>query len=83
MEKPEKRKKETKAVMLGMGLDGKDEHTRITKGENFCLLGGSEETHERMTETAIKVNEKLRAKGKRLEDVSGTEFTDILMESSK
>ncbi len=83
MEKPEKRKKKAKAVMLGMGLDGKDGHTRVTKGDNFCLLGGSEETHERMTETAIKVNEKLRAKGKRLEDVSGTEFTDILMESSK
>jgi hypothetical protein len=83
MEKPEKRKKKAKAVMLGMGLDSKDGHTRVTKGDNFCLLGGSEETHERMTETAIKVNEKLRAKGKRLEDVSGTEFTDILMESSK
>ena len=68
--------------MLGLGLDSKDGHTRITKGENFCLLGGSEETHERMTETAMKVNEKLQAKGKRLEDVSRVEFTDILMESS-
>lgn len=83
MEKPEKRKKNTKAVMLGMGLDGKDGHTRVTKGDNFCLLGGSEETHERMTETVIKVNEKLQAKGKRLEEVSTSEFTDILMESSK
>jgi len=83
MEKPEKRKRKGKAVMLGLGLDSKDGHARITKGENFCLLGGSEETHERMTETAIKVNEKLSAKGKRLEDVSSSEFTDILMESSK
>ena len=83
MEKPEKRKKKTKAVMLGVGLDNKDGHTRVTKGENFCLLGGSEETHERMTETAIKVNEKLQAKGKRLEEVSSSEFSDILMESSR
>ena len=83
MEKPEKTKKDKKAVMLGLGLDNKDGHTRVTKGENFCLLGGSEETHDRMTETAIKVNEKLHAQGKRLEDVSGNEFTDILMESSK
>lgn len=83
MEKPEKRKKNTKAVMLGLGLDNKDGHTRVTKGENFCLMGGSEETHERMTETAIKVNEKLQAKGKRLEEVSTNEFTDILMESSR
>jgi hypothetical protein len=83
MEKPEKRKKNTKAVMLGLGLDSKDGHTRVTKGENFCLMGGSEETHERMTETALKVNEKLQAKGKRLEEVSTNEFTDILMESSR
>jgi hypothetical protein len=83
MEKPEKRKKNTKAVMLGLGLDNKDGHTRVTKGENFCLMGGSEETHERMTETALKVNEKLQAKGKRLEEVSTNEFTDILMESSR
>jgi hypothetical protein len=83
MGKTGRNKKDKKAVMLGLGLDSKDGHTRVTKGENFCLLGGSEETHERMTETVIKVNEKLHAKGKRLEDVSGTEFTDILMESSK
>ena len=83
MEKPEKRKKNTKAVMLGLGLDNKDGHTRVTKGDNFCLMGGSEETHDRMTETAIKVNEKLQAKGKRLEEVSANEFTDILMESSR
>lgn len=69
--------------MLGLGLDNEDGHTRVTKGENFCLLGGSEETHERMTETVIKVNEKLHSKGKRLEDVSSKEFKDILMESSK
>ena len=53
MEKPEKTKKDKKAVMLGLGLDNKDGHTRVTKGENFCLLGGSEETHDRMTETAM------------------------------
>jgi hypothetical protein len=30
-----------------------------------------------MTEKAIKINEKLAAKGKRLEDVSREEFEDI------
>lgn len=75
-------KKNQKAVMLGVGLDSKDEHKRLTKGENFVLMGGSEETHERMTETAIKVNEKLSAKGKRLEDVEPDEFTDLVSECS-
>ena len=71
-----------KAMLFGVGLDSDDGHTRVTKGENFRLVGGSEETHERMTETAIKVNERLDAKGKVLEEVSKDEFTDILREAS-
>jgi len=67
-----------KAAIFGVGLDNKDGHSRITKGENFHIIGGSEETHERMTETVIKVNEKLDTKGKSLEQVSKEEFYDIL-----
>lgn len=70
------------AMMMGLGLDNRDGHKRITKGDNFVLVGGSEETHERMTETAIKVNEKLAAKGKTLNDVSGEEFRDLIQECS-
>ena len=40
------------SMMLGVGLDNQDGQKRITKGENFVLVGGSEETHERMTETS-------------------------------
>jgi hypothetical protein len=71
-----KRRRPSKAIMLGLGLDA-DGHKRITTGPNFALLGGKEETHEQMTETAIKINEKLAAKGKRIEEVSGEEFDDI------
>ena len=62
--------------MLGLGLDS-DGHKRVTTGPNFALIGGSEETHEVMTEKAIKINEKLAAKGKKLEEVSSEEFEDI------
>ena len=73
-------KKNQKAVMLGVGLDSRDEHKRLTKGDNFVLMGGSEETHERMTETAIKVNEKLAKRGKKLQDASPEELRDIFGE---
>ena len=73
---PNKNKKHRRAAMLGIGLDS-DGHKRITQGHNFALVGGSEETHEAMTEKAIKINEKLDAKGKQLEDVSLEEFDDI------
>ena len=46
-----------KKMLLGMGLDCKDGHVRVTKGKNFALLGGSEETHSQMQEKAIKLNE--------------------------
>ena len=62
--------------MLGVGLDS-DGHKRLTTGPNFVLAGGSEETHEVMTEKAIKINEKLAAKGKQLEEVTHEEFDDI------
>ncbi len=65
-----------KAVLLGVGLDS-DGHKRITTGPNFALVGGTQETHEVMTEKAIKINEKLSAKGKSLEQVSRDEFDDI------
>src|SRR5271154_6775742 len=72
----EKRKKKKAAIMLGLGLDS-DGHKRMTTGPNFALLGGSQDTHEAMTEKAIKINEKLAAKGKKLEDVSREEFDEI------
>ena len=72
-------KKKRKAVLLGVGLDS-DGHKRLTTGENFALVGGTEETHEQMTEKAIKINEKLKSRGKQLEEVSRDEFDDIAQE---
>ena len=63
-------------MLLGVGLDS-DGHKRLTTGPNFALAGGTEETHELMTEKVVKINEKLAAKGKQLEDVSSEEFDDI------
>lgn len=69
-------KKKKKALILGVGMDS-DGHKRVTTGPNFALVGGSQETHEEMTEKAIKINEKLAERGKRLEQVSAQEFDDI------
>jgi hypothetical protein len=68
-------------MLLGLGFDNKDGHKRITKGDNFYLAGGSEETHERMTETVIKFNEKLSRRGKHLQELSQEEFTDLMREA--
>jgi hypothetical protein len=72
-------KKTARAILLGVGLDS-DGHKRLTTGPNFALVGGSEHTHEVMTEKVIKINEKLAKKGKTLEQVSGEEMADIAAE---
>jgi len=69
--------KKQKALLLGLGLDSKDGHIRVTRGPNFQLLGGSYETHEVMQESAVKFNEELIRRGKRLEEVGPQEFLEI------
>jgi hypothetical protein len=69
-------RKTRKALLLGVGLDA-DGHQRVTTGSNFALVGGTAETHAEMTEKAVKINEKLAARGRRLETVSREEFDDI------
>lgn len=66
-----------KKIILGLGLDSKDAHIRITKGKNFRLYGGSEETHGSMQEKAIKLNEQLDKRRKTLDDINKEEFHEI------
>lgn len=69
-------KKKKGAILLGVGLDS-DGHQRVTTGPNYALVGGSQQTHEEMTEKAVKINEKLATRGKTLDEVSHDEFDDI------
>ncbi len=67
--------------MLGLGLDGKDGHLRLTKGENFRVLGGSDKTHAIMQEKIINFNEELGRRKKSLDDISRDEFEDLARET--
>lgn len=71
-----------KAGLLGIGLDNKDGHKRVTTGEQFAIIGGSEETHGRMTETVIKTFEELKGRGKHLHEVEKKELKDIIDQST-
>ncbi len=82
MARPKKRKPaKPKAEVLGLigiGLDNKDEHKRITRSEEMLLLGGSEETHGKMQDVAIRFSESLKNRGKRLGDAGPDEVVDLL-----
>jgi hypothetical protein len=70
-------REKSKAALLGLAFDAGDGHTRLTRGKNFVLCGGSEKTHAVMQETAVKINEHLDRHGRRLEDASINELRDI------
>ncbi len=70
-----------KSKLVGLGLDNSDGHKRITQSERFSIVGGSEETHNTLTETAIKTFEKLDKKGKTLDTVEKDELNDIIQDS--
>lgn len=74
--------KKAKAALLGIGFDAEDGQTRITRGGNFLVYGGSEDTHAVMRETVIKVNEELDSRGRRLEDVSPGDLRKIFEDLS-
>jgi ribosomal protein S6 len=63
---------------MGIGLDNEDGHKRLTQAEKFSIVGGSEETHEKMTETLIKTFEDLKTKGKELEETGKEELAEII-----
>lgn len=71
-----------KAGLVGVGLDNQDGHKRITSGEKFTLVGGSQETHEKMTETVVKTFEELKKRDKHLETVDRRELAEILHKST-
>ena len=72
-----------RAMLLGLGFDNQDGHKRVTRGDNFCLVGGSEETHDRMTETVVRFNERLARRGKELHELSREEFNDMMHEAAE
>lgn len=73
--------KQSKKHLLGLGLDNEDGHKRVTQAEKFSIVGGSEETHGRMTETMLKTFETLDRKGKTLEQVEKEELSEIIQRS--
>jgi len=74
----ERNKKSKDAILVGVGLDNDDGHKRITSAEKFAIVGGSQETHDKMTETVVKTFEDIDRKGKSLENIEPKELKDLI-----
>ena len=68
--------------LVGIGLDCDDGHKRITTAENFSVIGGSDETHAKVSETFIKTLECCSSKNKTLDEISREELTDLLKKNT-
>ena len=82
MKKTPRRRKADQAHLVGVGLDNQDGHKRMTSAEQFTIVGGSEETHTKMTETVIKTFEHLKQRGKSLHAVEPRELAEIIHKST-
>jgi hypothetical protein len=77
-----RQKKREVLGFLGVGLDNQDGHQRLTRTENFLLVGGSAETHEQMQDVSVRFNESLKRRGKRLPETTVEEVVDLLHEAA-
>lgn len=80
MDKKQPRRKIS--ALIGIGLDNNDGHKRITQAEKFAIVGGSAETHEKMTETVIKTFEDLKRRGRELEEAEHKEIAELLIQNT-
>jgi hypothetical protein len=80
--KPKKDKDKPQVVgLVGIGFDNNDDMKRITRSDEFLIVGGSEETHEKMQDVAIRFSESLGDNGKRLEEASIEEVVEYLQKA--
>lgn len=66
--------------LMGLGLDS-DGHARVTRGEDFLLVGGSEETHGRMRDGVERFSEVLQDMGTDFQNASRDEMREAALES--
>lgn len=68
------------AILLGIAFDNYDGHKRVTKGDDFLLLGGAKSTHDSMISKVMEFKELLKKYNKKLENLSREEFYRIARE---
>jgi hypothetical protein len=66
-----------RSYLLGIGLDGKSDQYRVTRSEDFQILGGSERTHRRMQERIIHLQEELAREDRTIANLMPDELEDV------
>ena len=64
--------------LLGVGFDAEDGHVRITQGENYDVLMGSDQSHEYIQQLLQKIEDGLNKKGIGLGDLSPEQLGELV-----
>ena len=62
---------------LGVGFDSEDGHVRITQGDNYDVLMGSDESHEYIQHLIQRIEDELKARELTLDDFTPEEFAQF------
>jgi hypothetical protein len=65
---------------MGLGLDG-DGHARVTRGEDFLLVGGPDDTHRRMQDGVERMQDTLRKMGTTFQQATHDQVAEAAHES--
>lgn len=66
--------------LLGVGFDAEDGHVRITTGEKYDVLMGSDESHAYMTQLISKIEAEISKRGLDLDGLSPEILGEIVRE---
>lgn len=64
--------------LLGIGFDAEDGHVRITKGDGYNVLMGSEESHTYLQNLLGKIEKELKERDLKLDDLTPEEFSEFV-----
>lgn len=65
---------------MGLGLD-QDGHARVTKGDDFVLMGGTESTHGTMQDHVLRFQDTLRKMGTDFQGATDDQVAEAAFES--
>ncbi len=64
--------------LLGVGFDADDGHVRITNGEKYDVLMGSEQSHEYIQQLIHKIENQLENRGLALDDLTPDQLGEFV-----
>ncbi len=64
--------------LMGVGFDAEEGHIRITKGKNYDIFMGSDESHEYIQKLIQKIEVELENRNISLDDLTPDEFTELV-----